>query len=149
MFSKTTELAGFSVIAIAISYWYRWEAGLLFIGLALLFIGSNMDDKALGQKFRRGFAWARYFWHRQLLRESGFKFPSLRAPNTPKGLVPCTCGADPGCPLCDGVGYVPDPELRPNPKSPHPPIKVDPEAEAFWSNIARIRERDKVSNGSR
>lgn len=138
MFSKTLELVGLTLISVAIACWSRWEAGVLFGGLALLLIGSATDDAAVGATLRRSAAWVSYAWHRQLLRESGVPVPNLKAPRLPDEWVPCECGGNPDCPLCAGMGYVPDPQYRENPRSPHPAIKVDPEAQAFAETLAKV-----------
>ena len=150
MYSKTCELLGLSAIAVAIAFWATWEAGLLFVGFSLLFVGSTLNDSAISGSLRRGRGWIGYAWHRQLLRENGIRPPKIRATGLPGGWVPCGCGGQEDCPLCDGTGAVPDPEVRVNARSPHPPIKVNPEAETFWENVAQVRQnREGPRNGSR
>jgi hypothetical protein len=69
MFSKTTEITGFAAISVSIAFWANWQAGLLFAGLALLFVGYALDDVAIGLSLNRGLGWLRYFYHRQMLKE--------------------------------------------------------------------------------
>lgn len=107
MFSKATEIAGFVAISIAIGNWARWEAGLLFGGLALLFIGSTIDDTVLLSKVQRAWGWVRYAWYKQLAKERGIEIEPIEI------------------------------ALR---RSPHPRIKVDPEAEERAHRMARARE---------
>ena len=151
MFSKPVELAGVGVIAWGLAALLGYAAALLFVGVALVFIGAMTDDDAVGLVFRRGWGWVRYGWYRQVLRENGVAVPALTSRNTPVGWVVCECGGgNPDCPLCFGSGYVPDPEYQANPRSPHPPIKVDPEAQAHWSRMAKARiERSKLRDRTR
>lgn len=88
------------MIAIAIGCWFRWEAGLLFAGTAIVLIGAVTDDEAVGMALRRGTAWVRYGWWRQIAKENG----------------------------------------NLSPDSPHPPIHIDPEAQARAERMAKARQ---------
>ena len=107
MFSKFTELTGIGLIALAIGYWARWEAGVLFAGIAVVLIGATTDDEAVGMALRRGTAWVRYGWWKQIAKENAV--------------------------------------IPPRPRSPQPPIKIDPQAQESADRMARARqERSKV-----
>ena len=136
MFSKLAELTGIALITVAISSWARWEAGLLFAGVAIVLIGSVTDDRAVGMALKRGTGWMRYAWWSQLAKENGLPIPDLSV----TGWVACACGGDEDCPVCGGTGVVPDPTLQVNGSSPHPKIRVDPEAQARSERLARARE---------
>ena len=71
MFSKFLEISGIALISIAIGNWARWEAGVLFAGIAIVFVGGVTDDAAVGVVLRRGTAWIRYGWWRQIAKENG------------------------------------------------------------------------------
>jgi len=153
MFSKAFELTGLAAIAVAIAFWATWEAGLLFGGLSLIFVGSTIDDTAVGAYFHGSFGRIRYSWSRQLARENGASIDNwmltewLRAKKTTQ-LIPCVCGGkDENCPLCDGDGLVPNPEYREQTDSPHPTIKVDlvAQQDAFRAALAKT-ERAKLHN---
>lgn len=143
MFSILFEVFGFTVISFGLGWAISVPAGLIFGGAAMVFIGSATDDEAVGMALRRGTAWIRYAWWSQLARENGIPIPRLGSHGS---LIACTCGGrDEGCPLCDGTGLVPDPTIRVNSKSPHPPLRIDPQAEEFSSRLARVRiERAKA-----
>jgi hypothetical protein len=150
MFSKLLELTGLSLIAWGLAWAISVPAGLIFGGTAIVFIGSVTDDASVGMALRRGTSWIRYAWWRQIAKESGLSVPDL---NAPMAYVACGCGGDEECPVCDGVGYVPDPAFRVNPKSPHPPLHVDADAREFYSRAAQshqARERLRATrNGDR
>lgn len=148
MYSKTLELSGLGLIAWGLAWLLSVPAGIIFAGVAIFCVGGVTDDAAVGMTFRRSVGWARYAWHRQLLREDGYELPSFRSERSPGGLVACDCGGDPDCPLCVGLGYVPDPAYRENPRSPHPPLRVDPDAEKMSATLARVRQ-ERAKNGSR
>lgn len=142
MFSKLLELSGIAAITVAISSWSRWEAGLLFAGVAIFLIGGVTDDRAVGMALRRATGWIRYAWWRQIARENGVPVPDFSATS---GWVACDCGGDEECPVCDGTGVVPDPTLEVNQNSPHPKLRVDPEAQARSERLARAAgERKKL-----
>lgn len=142
MFSKLLELTGLGLIAVGLAWAISKPAGLIFAGAAIVLLGSVTDDAAVGSALRRGVAWTRYLWWRQISQESGIPVPSLRSS---KAMVPCDCGGNEDCAICGGSGLVPDPTLQVNKTSPHPPLKVDPQAEEFWSRMAVARrERAKV-----
>ncbi len=143
MFSKTIELTGLGLIAWGLAWAIAVPAGLIFGGVAIVLIGSVTDDASVGKVLRDGTARVRYSWRRQLARENGIALPRYQSNS---GLVPCGCGGQEDCPLCDGTGVVPDPTLRVNKRSPHPPLRVDPDAEDFWSSRARAFSR---TNGNR
>lgn len=135
MFSKLTDLVGVGLISWGLSWWVATPAGLIFGGCAIVLIGSVTDDKAVGMALRRGTAWFRYAWWRQIARENGTPIPNLR--RSLIGYVPCSCGGSEDCPLCDGTGIVPDPTLQVSQQSPHPPLRVDPDAEEFSARLAQ------------
>src|SRR5690348_8634121 len=128
MFSKTLELLGLGLVAWGLALWFGAPAGIAFAGVSLLFVGGATDDAAVGMTFRRGFGWVRYAWYRQLATENGIQLPSLRQPRLPQGWVPCDCGKDEDCPVCGGMGFIPDPKFRENSRSPHPELKINPQA---------------------
>jgi hypothetical protein len=146
MFSRTLEVLGFGVVAWGLAWAISTPAGLIFGGAAMVLIGSVTDDASVGLALRRGTAWFRYAWRRQLARESGLFLPARR--KTPEH-VPCTCGGNEECPICDGTGLVPNPTLRVNPKSPHPPLRVDADAEEFYASIVRSREARATGRNGR
>ena len=80
MFSKALEIAGIGLIAVAISYWARWEAGILFAGIALVLVGSVTDDVAVGATLKRGTAWIRYGWWKQIAKENNALPPTSPQP---------------------------------------------------------------------
>ena len=80
MFSKLLELTGIGLIAVAIAYWARWEAGILFAGVALVFIGSVTDDAAITASLKRGTAWIRYGWWKQIAKENDVPLPTSPQP---------------------------------------------------------------------
>lgn len=145
MLSKPLELLGLGLMSWALAWGFSTPVGLFFGGAAIVFIGSVTDDKSVGMALRRGTAWMRYAYWRQLARENGVPLPSFRSQG---GFVPCGCGGDENCPICDGMGVVPDPTLQVNKKSPHPPLVVDRDAEEFSGSLARAHQERANRRGS-
>ena len=144
MFSKLLEITGLGMVAWGIAIYLQPAAGIVFAGTAIVFIGSVTDDKSVGMALRRGTGWIRYAWHRQLAKESGIPVPRLRW-GVPKGWIHCGCGKDEDCPVCGGTGFIPDPEFRDSPTSPHPKVHVDPQTQLMADQLARQRkERAKI-----
>lgn len=142
MFSKPLEVAGVALITWGFSRAVSFSAGLMFAGAAIVFFGSVTDDSSVGMAIRRRTAGIRHAWRRQVARENGVDVPG-RVPTI--SVVPCGCGGDENCPVCDGLGWIPDPSVRVNRKSPHPQLKVDPQAEELATRLARARqERAKL-----
>lgn len=139
MLSKPFELIGLGIFTYGFSKTVSFPAGLMFAGAAIVLIGSVTDDKAVGMALRRGTSWIRYAWWRQLARENGEDTPPLFRRRT-QPVIPCDCGGQEDCPVCDGLGYVPDPDARVGTKSPHPPIRVNPQTEALAQRLGRARE---------
>ena len=83
MYSKTTELLGIVAIAIAIASWARWEAGLLFFGISLLFIGATTDDAAVSFVLRNARNAIRHAWQRQMLKEQLYAELAPHSPHPP------------------------------------------------------------------
>jgi hypothetical protein len=145
MFSKLLELTGLGLIAWGLAWAIAIPAGLIFGGAAIVLVGSVTDDQSVGMALRRGAAWVRYGWWKALARENGVPIPSFK-----DAVVRCECGGDPDCPVCGGSGAIPDPTLQVGKGSPHPPIHVDPQTEAFWATKAKARtERSKVGDRTR
>lgn len=138
MFSKLLEISGLGLIALGLAQAISTPAGLIFGGAAIVLIGSATDDQAVGMALRRRTAWIRYAWYREIARENGVAVPPLRERKV--ALIPCDCGADEFCPVCGGSGFVPDPNVRMSKRSPHPPIRVDPQTQEHWARAARARE---------
>ena len=149
MYSNFLESIGLGLISWGIALVAGTAAGLMAAGISIIFIGATLDDSSVNLALRRGSGWIRYSWHRQMLREQGIRPPKIRATGLPVGWVPCQCGGDEECPVCDGTGVVPDPKQRTNPKSPHPPIQVEPDAAAYWANVAKAKSgRSRTRNGN-
>jgi hypothetical protein len=143
VFSKALELTGLGLFAVGLSVLLGYAAGLMFGGVALVFLGSTTDDAAVGAAIRRGASLAAYAYRRQIAREGGTEPPAR--PGTSVGFVPCACGGDEECPVCEGYGYVPDPAFVENPRSPHPKLRIDPDTQEFWDRLADSRrERSKL-----
>ncbi len=70
MFSTLLELLAFAGLVKTASFiaaWAAWLAG----SLSLLFIASTLDDQTVGMKLKRGTAWLRYGWWKQIAKENG------------------------------------------------------------------------------
>lgn len=139
MFSKALELTGLGLIAWGLAMYLTLPAGVIFAGASLVFVGSTTDDAGAAASARRGLAWARYYWHRQVLRENGIEVPHLQAVRQVP-MVVCGCDGDPDCALCGGSGYVPDPDYREDKTSPHPPLRIDPQVAEDARRMARSRQ---------
>lgn len=145
MFSKLSELTGLGLVAWGVALLLGSAAGIIFAGVSLVFVGMMTDDDAVGLTFRRGWGWIRYYWYRQVLREDGQPIPALRH-TVAEGLLPCDCGGEEDCPVCQGMGYVPDPAYQEG-RSPHPKLKIDPEVQERAVVMARQRrERSKLKD---
>lgn len=83
MYSKSFELAGIVAIAIAIASWARWEAGLLFFGISLIFIGATTDDAAVSFVLRHARNTVRSAWQRQILKEQLYAELASHSPHPP------------------------------------------------------------------
>lgn len=71
MFSKTTELTGLGLITWGVALLLGFAAGIIFLGISLVFVGSMTNDDAVGLVIRRGWGSFRFRWHRRLLIEDG------------------------------------------------------------------------------
>lgn len=109
MYSRTIELTGLGLVAWGVASLLGVGAGLIVGGFSLLLVGGTTDDGEVRRTLRRGVAWLRFLYHRQVLRES------LGERGTQQ------------------------------PRSPHPPIEIDPETEAMAERLAE--ERGRRGNG--
>jgi hypothetical protein len=77
-------LTGLTLIAVAFGDLLGTAAGLMAGGFCLVLIGATTDDAQVTLAVKRGWGWTRYFWHRQILKETIVRTQGGFAPQSPQ-----------------------------------------------------------------